>query len=249
MKKYIYILVTIILMSCNAKVMPDCLQNAGPLIQMEIPVLSFNKIIVFERVQLILKQAPEHTVVVETGEYLRDDIEVIVQNEVLLLKDHNGCNVTRDYGITKIYVSAPNITELRSSSELPILSDGVLEYPNLALVSEDFGAEGKYHTVGDFKLEVSCKEMNVVTNNLSHMFVSGTVENLNIGFYSGDSRFEGQNLIAQNITIFQRSSNDMILNPQASIKGEIRSTGNVILVNKPANVAVETFYKGRLFYE
>lgn len=249
MKKYIYILITIILVSCNAKVMPDCLKNAGPIIQMEIPVSPFNGIIVFERVQLILKQAPEYNVVVETGEYLRDDIEVIVQDGVLLLKDHNGCNIARDYGITKIYVSAPNITNLRSSSGLPILSDGVLNYPELALISEDFEAEGEYHTVGDFKLEVNCTNLNVVTNNLSHMFLSGAVENLDIGFYSGDSRFEGRNLIAQNITIFQRSSNDMILNPQASLKGEIRSTGSVIVVKKPPIVEVEAFYKGRLIFE
>ncbi|WP_163517319.1 head GIN domain-containing protein [Gelidibacter japonicus] len=249
MKKYIYILFAIVLLSCNAKVMPDCLQNAGPIIQMEVPVAAFSKIIVFERVQLILKEAPEHKVVVETGEYLRNDIEVKIEDDVLLLKDHNGCNITRDYGITKIYVSAPNITDLRSSTGLPILSDGVLNYPNLTLISEDFEAEDQYHTVGDFRLEVNCTNLNVVTNNLSHLFLNGTVENLEIGFYSGDSRFEGRHLIAQNIRIFQRSSNDMILNPQASLRGEIRSTGNVIVVNEPPIVEVETYYKGRLILE
>ena len=249
MKKYIYILLTLVLLSCNAKVMPDCLQNAGPIIQMEIPVSTFNKIIVFERVQLILKEAPEYKVIVETGEYLRDDIEVKIEDEILLLKDHNACNITRDYGITKIYVSAPNITDLRSSSGLPILSDGILNYPNLTLLSEDFDAEGEYHTVGDFILEVNCTNLQVVTNNLSHIYLNGTVENLEIGFYSGDSRFEGRNLVAQNISIFQRSSNDMILNPQASLRGEIRSTGNVIVVNEPPVVDVQTYYKGRLIIE
>lgn len=249
MSKYIYILLAITLISCNAKVMPDCLQNAGPRIHMDFPVSAFNEIIVFERVQLILKESPEHKVVVETGEYLRDDIEVKVEDGVLLLKDHNGCNISRDYGITKIYVSAPHISNLRSSSELPILSDGVLNYPNLTLISEDFGAEGQYHTVGDFILEVNCTELNVVTNNLSHMFLSGTVQDLTIGFYSGDSRFEGRDLIAQNVSIFHRSSNDMILNPQGSLKGEIRSTGHVILVHTPPIVEVESFYKGRLIFE
>ncbi|HUH29635.1 head GIN domain-containing protein [Gelidibacter sp.] len=249
MKKYIYILLTIVLLSCNAKVMPDCFQNAGPIIQMEIPVSTFSKIIVFERVQLILKEGPEHKVIVETGEYLRDDIEVTIEDDVLLLKDHNACNITRDYGITKIYVSAPNITDLRSSSGLPILSDGVLNYSNLTLMSEDFDAEGEYHTVGDFRLEVNCTNLQVVTNNLSHIYLNGTVENLEIGFYSGDSRFEGRNLVAQNISIFQRSSNDMIINPQASLRGEIRSTGNVIVVNEPPVMEVQTYYKGRLIIE
>ncbi len=81
------------------------------------------------------------------------------------------------------------------------------------------------------------------------MFISGTAENLLLESCSGDSRFEGRNLVVQNIQVFHRSSNDMIINPQASVTGEIRSTGNVILVNEPPIVDVKTFYKGRLKIE
>ena len=238
-----------VLLSCNGKNVPDCFQNAGAIVQKEFTVADFNEIIVFERVQLILKEAPEQKIIVETGEYLMDEIVVEVENGQLLLKDENGCNLTRDYGITKVYVSAPNIINIRSSTGLPILSEGILNYPDLTLISEDFGAEGLYHTVGDFRLEVNCTNLKVTTNNLSHLFLSGSVENLILGFYSGNSRFEGRHLIAQNILIFQRSSNDMILNPQLTLNGEIRSTGNVILVNKPPVVAVQTYYTGRLIVE
>ncbi|WP_027125789.1 head GIN domain-containing protein [Gelidibacter mesophilus] len=249
MKKFIYIIFPVLLLSCNAKVMPDCFQNAGPIIQMEVSVPEFNKIIVFERVQLILKDAPEQKIIIETGEYLRDEVTATVEDGELILKNTNGCNISRDYGITKIYVSAPNITQIRSSTGLPILSDGFLNYPKLVLFSEDFGAEDQYHTNGDFRLEVNCKELTVVNNNLSHMFLSGSVENLDIGFYSGNSRFEGRDLIAQNIKIFHRSSNDMILNPQASLIGEIRSTGDVILVHEPPVVNVQSYYTGQLIVE
>ena len=249
MKKLIYSSIVILLFSCNAKVMPDCFQNAGPLIQMELEVLAFSEIVVFERVQLILKEAPEQKITVETGEYLRDEIVVSVENDVLILKDNNGCNITRDYGITKIYVSAPHITSIRSSTGLPILSDGVLNYPDLTLISEDFGAEGLYQTVGDFRLEVNCKNLKVITNNSSHLFLNGTVENLDIGFFSGNSRFEGRHLMAQNINIFHRSSNDMIVNPEVSLTGEIKSTGHVIVVNRPPVLGVETYYTGRLILE
>lgn len=237
------------LLSCNGKNVPDCLQNSGDIIQKEVSVAEFNKIIVFERVQLILKHASQQQIIVETGEYLLNDIEVSVKDGQLLLVNKNSCNISRDYGITKIYVSAPNITEIRSSTGLPVLSEGVLNYPNLTLVSEDFEEADQYHTDGDFRLEVNCTNLNVINNNLSHMYLSGTVENLVIGFYSGDSRFEGRNLIAKNIRIFQRSSNDMIVNPQASLTGEIRSTGNVIVVNEPAIVDVQTYYTGHLIFE
>lgn len=249
MKKIIYMAMATILLSCNAKVMPDCLQNAGPIIQMEFDLPAFDRIVVFERVQLILKEASEQRIVVETGKYLRDDIKVHVEDGQLILRNNNGCNISREYGITKIYVSAPHITEIRSSTGLPILSEGVLSYPNLALISEDFEAEEEYHSDGDFRLDVNCDTLTVTNNNLSHLFIKGAVDNLVIGFYSGNCRFEGRELIAQNIRIFQRSSNDIIINPQASLTGEIRSTGNVLVVKKPPMVDVETFYTGRLIFE
>lgn len=249
MKKIGYIIFTFILLSCNGDKVPDCFQNAGDIIQQEFEVPTFNKITVFERIELIVTDEPIQKVIVESGEYLMNDIKVTVVNGRLILKNENACNLFRDYGLTKIYVSAPNITEIRNSSGLAVSSNGILNYPELMLVSEDFNEEDTFHTDGDFRMQVNCQNLNVVTNNLSKLFISGNVSNLFIGFYSGDSRFEGANLVAQNIEIFHRSSNDMILNPQQSLIGEIRSTGDVILVNEPPLLDVEVFYTGQLIIQ
>lgn len=249
MKKNIYILLTVLFFSCNGDKVPDCFQNAGDIIQQEFEVATFSKITVFERIELILTEASTETVTVETGEYLMNEIKVYVEEGRLILKNENGCNLTRDYGITKIYVSAPNITEIRNSSGLAMRSNGVLNYPRLTLISEDSVEEDAFHTDGDFHLQVNCQYIYVATNNLSNVFISGAVEDLLVRFYSGDGRFEGADLIAQNVEIFQRSSNDMILNPQQTLIGEIRSTGDVILVNEPPVLDVHQFYTGHLIIQ
>lgn len=249
MKNLIYIVVTIVLLSCNGDNVPDCFQNSGAIVQQEFELETFDKITVYERIELIVNDEPTQNVVVETGKYLLNDIEVKVENGTLILKNNNACNLTRDYGITKVYVSSPNLIEVRNSSGLTVSSDGVLNYSNLTLVSEDFNATYVTHTDGDFKLQVNCDRIDIVFNNLSRVFISGFVNNLFIGFYSGDARFEGANLIAQNIDIFQRSSNDMIVNPQQSLTGEIRGTGDVISINRPPIVEVEEFYTGKLIFE
>jgi hypothetical protein len=41
----------------------------------------------------------------------------------------------------------------------------------------------------------------------------------------------------------------MFVNPQRSIRGEIRSGGDVIAVFRPPVVEVEEFYTGRLIFE
>ena len=42
-----------------------------------------------------------------------------------------NCNFVRDYGLTKVYVTAPNVSEITNNSEFTVHSIGVLNYPNL----------------------------------------------------------------------------------------------------------------------
>jgi len=249
MKKFLYLILTVFLVACNGDNVPDCFQNAGAIVQEEFQVQSFDKIIVFERVELIIIQSDIQKVVVETGEHLMNDIKVNVVDGQLVLKNENACNLIRDYGITKVFVETPDLIQVRNSSGLSVRSIGYLNFPILTLISENHNNNEVTHTDGDFDLKFNGISLNISTNNLSNVFISGTVDNLFIGFYSGNGRFEGENLIAQNIEIFQRSSNDMILNPQQSITGEIRSTGDVILVNEPPIVNVQQFYTGELIIQ
>ncbi|HLT33179.1 MAG TPA: head GIN domain-containing protein [Aquaticitalea sp.] len=249
MRHIICLVVCCVMFSCNNDSAPDCFQNTGDIIELEFVVDAFDKITVFEGVELTVTDAPTQKVIVQTGEYLLSDVNVSVVEGRLILKDENGCNIAREYDVTKVFVSSPNITEIRNSSDFTVSSNGVLNYPNLNLLSENFGNEDLYSTIGDFNLQVNTTELRLSFNNLSTAYISGNVTNLFVGFYSGDSRFEGANLMAQNIQIYQRSSNDMMLNPQLSLTGEIRSTGDVILVNEPPFVDVQQFYTGQLIIQ
>jgi len=248
MKKLLYILTLALVFSCNSEDAGDCFQTSGSIIQQEIIVDAFTKILVNRDVELIVKEGVEYEVIIETGKNLLNDIEALIVDDELQLTDHNTCNYVRDYGITKIYVTAPNITEIRSSTQYDVSSSGILNYNSLTLISEDFNVPGSF-TVGDFRLAVNLTTMRIVTNNISSFYITGQTENLNIGFFAGAGRFEGENLIAQNVNVFHRGSNDMIVNPQQSLEGELRSTGDLISVNHPPIVDVEQFYTGQLIIE
>jgi len=247
MKKVVYLL-SLLIVSCNSEDANDCFQTSGNIIQQEIPVSSFERILVNRDIELIIKEAPNYKVTVETGENLLNDVEVEVRGNQLVLTDNNSCNYVRDYGITKIYIEAPNIIEIRTSSQYDVTSDGILNYDTLNLYSEDFNAENEF-TVGDFRLTINSDNLKIVSNNLSFFFIDGEVETLFVGFYAGASRFEGENLIAQNVTVFHRGGNDMVVNPRQSISGELRGTGDLISVNQPSIVDVERFYTGQLFFQ
>lgn len=248
MKKLIYILTLILVFSCNSEDAGDCFQTSGSIIQQEIIVDAFTKILVNRDVELIVKEGVEYEVIIETGKNLLNDVEALIVDDELQLTDHNTCNYFRDYGITKIYVTAPNIIEIRSSTQYDVSSNGILKFNSLTLISEDFNVPGSF-TVGDFRLAVNLTTLRIVTNNISSFYITGQTENLNIGFFAGAGRFEGENLIAQNVNVFHRGSNDMIVNPQQSLTGELRSTGDLISVNHPPIVDVEQFYTGQLIFE
>ncbi len=248
MTKIKYILILLLTFACDSENAADCFQKTGAIIQQDIAVDAFDKILVNRDIELIIKEGAEQKIIIETGENLLNDVKAKVVDGKLTLTDNNSCNYVRSYGITKIYITSPNITEIRSSTQYDISSNGVLTYPSLTILSEDFGAPDTF-TNGNFRLQIDNTTFRVVFNNLSNCFISGKTNNLNITFAAGTSRFEGRNLIAENVQLWNRSANDMIVNPQQEIKGKISGTGHVISVNKPPVVEVEEVYKGRLIFE
>lgn len=237
-----------ILFGCSNENAPDCFQNSGEIIQEEITLGDFTAITVFEGVKLVIKQSDTQKVVLETGEFLRNEVSLEVSENRLVIRDDNGCNFVRDFGLTTVYVSSPNISEIRSSTGFPITSDGILSYPSLTLFSESFIVPEAETTDGEFNIEVNSTNLNIVSNGIAFFDVRGTTQNFNVTFAAGDSRLHAVNLIAENMVLFHRGSNDMLVNPQQSLTGSIIGTGDVISFNRPALVEVETLYKGKLLF-
>ena len=123
MKKLIIICVLLVF-ACNSENAIDCFQTAGNIIQEEVEVPDFDRILVNRDIELIITQASEYKVTIETGENLLNDVKVEVIGNRLVLTDDNTCNYVRDFGITKLHVEAPNITEIRNSSQYEASSNG-----------------------------------------------------------------------------------------------------------------------------
>ncbi|WP_350290458.1 head GIN domain-containing protein [uncultured Croceitalea sp.] len=249
MKKGIfYISIVITLLSCNGDNVPDCFQNAGDIVRVEVEVSSFTNITVFENLNLVLKQGNEQRVEIETGEFLLNEITAVTEGSRLILRNENSCNYVRDYGLTTIYVTSPNIQEIRSSTGLLISSDGILNYPNLSLVSESFSNPETETTDGSFDLELTSETVSIVVNGIAYFKLSGTTTNFNVTIAAGDSRIEAQDLSSQNVSLNHRGSNDVFVNPQIRISGVIRGYGDVISFNRPPEIEVDEIFEGQLIF-
>jgi hypothetical protein len=247
MKKLFYFFTILILASCNSEKAGNCWQTAGEKIQKEFVVDNFTKIVVHDKIELIITQGPIQKLVVETGENLMPDIAVSVTDHRLIVINNNTCNFFRDYGITKVYVTSPNLTEIRNASEQNITATNTLTYPSIYLMS--LGDKRKYLAVGDFNLSIQNDKVKILSNGVATLHLTGTTTNLDIKFGNGNTRFEGENFKAKNITINQVSSNDMLIFPIESLTGSIHSVGDVISFNKPPIVDVDVQNSGQLIFK
>ena len=242
-----YAVLATVLWSCNGENAGDCFQLSGDVVQQQTAIEPFDTILVNEGIEMILREGPDHEVIVETGTNLLNEIYVTVDAGKLTLSNANGCNFFRDYAPATVYVTAPDITEIRSATSFDIRSEGMLTYPELHIISEDYA--GDYLNTGDFYLTINNTAFSITFNNLSNCFVSGETGSLNIGFFGGNSRFEGAALLATQVNIFHRSSNDIRVHPLDAITGDIYSTGNVIALHEPPVVNVTAHYKGKLVFQ
>ncbi|NQX77888.1 head GIN domain-containing protein [Gilvibacter sp.] len=242
------LLIVLTLLSCDSENAFDCFQTNGDRIEVNYEVAAFDRIRVRERIELVLKQGDHHEVRIVAGSNLLPDISAIVEDGELILRDANACNFTRDYQPTIAYVTSPNITVVSNQSGRTVRSDGVLQYPELSLKSEDFTENDRINVDGDFDMDLEVEELRILTNNLSNFFLRGSAMDAYVQIFSGDCRIEAQELIVQNLEVFHRGTNQMFVNPQQQISGEIRSVGDVICSNTPPVVEVTEFYTGRLIF-
>ena len=248
MKKTILIYILMIfLYSCDRNDALDCIQKRGDIVEETYELGAFTKIRVNRGVELMLQHGEGQNVRVKTGENLLSDIVVEVIEGQLIISDLNHCNFVRDDNITKAYVTSPDIEEIRCSTEYPIRSIGTLTYPNLTIFAENYQKPDVY-SVGDFNLTVDCEVLNVYSNGVSLFDIDGNARNLFVGFYSGVGRFEGKSLVADDVQIYHNGQNDILVNPQESLRAEIINTGNILSYNRPDSIDVTSIYHGDLIF-
>jgi hypothetical protein len=243
------LLLLVFCFSCSVDKLDTCFQAAGNRIEYSPNISGFSKIRIEGEVSLTIRQGAEYDIRIETGENLLDEISVYKEGDLLIIRDANYCNFTRDYGITHATVTTPSLSEIRNSASYDVMSDGVLNFDTLRLISNTTGMIEEVNKSGDFRLNINTNQLEVSANGQSVFYISGTATNATLSFTDELPRFEGADLHIGELQIFQRSANKMIVNPQEKISGKIFGTGDVISHTRPPIVDVEEFYTGRLIFK
>ena len=247
--KKISLLVVAFLLLVACEKPSDCGESSGAIVTKEVPVQPFKKIKVYRGIEVEITQGAIYKVEIVAGENFIGNVEVTQNGDQLIFKDEASCNWVRAYGMTKILVTTPTLEEVYSKTDRNISSNGVLTFPSLTFTAFDKDADGEAGAgTGDFILNVDNESLTINNNNVSRFYLSGQTNNGSFNFYFGDGRIEAEQLTIQNLYVYHRGSNDMIVRPMQSLTGTLNSTGNVILKNVPTLVDVAELYQGNVIY-
>jgi hypothetical protein len=247
MKKYLLFFSLLLLFSQCEKPY-DCVKSTGPTQSKVYDGLDFHKLIVNKRISVIITQGASNRVEVHAGENLINDIEVKTEGGTLTLTDNTSCNWVRDYGQTVVYITTPNLTDIYSKTEQTISSNGVLTFPNLHLVAMDDIDGYKGVGTGDYNIKINNDILSIENNDVSRYYITGTTNYLVVNFYENGGIFHGENLLANEINLFHRGSNDLFVHPINKISGGIFNVGNVYCYSHPPINTVVRHYRGRMIY-
>ncbi|HSJ11761.1 MAG TPA: DUF2807 domain-containing protein, partial [Gillisia sp.] len=122
-------------------------------------------------------------------------------------------------------------------------------FPTIWLRSFNQEKDKEIYTNGDFKLDLVSDYLRITGDNYSNFFLTGSTDYFNLYIADGDGRVESAGLISEVVEIQHRGTNKLFVNPQQELKGEIRSTGDVISINRPPVVNLPAYYTGKLIFQ
>jgi len=238
------IILAFLMLGCNSEEGPDCFKKQGEEITKSIAVEPFNQIYVSEGIELIVKESAEQKVKITAGKNLIHDIQFEVNEGILKIEDQNGCGMLRNISTARVMVETPELEKIYSATQFTVRSQGILHFPELTLetgIDEETASSL-------FEMQIENETLNINVNVSAVFKISGSTKNLNVNFWGANGRLEAENLEANHIAVFHRSTNDMIVKPLETVTGTLYSTGNLVLKNVPPVIEVEELYSGQVVY-
>lgn len=154
---FISLIIISILISCKKPENRTCLKSVGNIIEKEISLENYDKLILNEHIKYILVQDSTNKIILKGGGNLLNEIGVSLTDLTVELKNNNRCNFLRNY--EKVVEAEIHFTELMNIKIIgseTLTNKGIIKLNYFALTISD-GA-------GSVNLDI---DANVIVTNLT----------------------------------------------------------------------------------
>ena len=152
-------IVFILFSSCKKENMCDCIKRTGKISTVTREVPAFTRLFVEQDVNVFITQDSISEVKIEAGKNIEPLIETVVENGILIIRNHNRCNWARSYKEPlNVYIKSPGLTFIHSNG-----SGDIKSLNTITLDSFDVQLEGS----GNIELTINNSQI------ISHMYGIG----------------------------------------------------------------------------
>ncbi len=231
-----FVLLASSIFSCNKD---GCNLTSGSLANESRKVFPFNEIILFDKINLILKEDPVQTITIEANKNLLAGIKTDVSNAVLTIKNGNACTLLASPGQqVNVYISIPQLQQITDYGAGDVNSVNTFH-------ASEFTVDSWYGT-GTVKLDIITNQLNTyIRNNNAQIILSGQSISTNI-YCAAEGYINLFQLTSVNLYLNQRSVRDMDINVTGSLNADIVYKGNVFYKGNPAKIDSLITSSGRL---
>lgn len=194
---------------------------------------AFEKIKVSRGMNVYISQGDETSIVVEADQNLLDAIETKVEDNTL--KITTNANIRKSKS-KKVYITTPNISDIKSFAGSNVFSETVLESKNLELASS---------AGSNIKLTVKAGNLNVSASAGSNIKLDGTADSFT-GKATAGSNIKAEELAAKNCEARSNSGSNIWITAKRDFEGHASSGGNVFYYGNPNSVDVHSSSGGNV---
>ena len=230
MKKTILIFAAILIFGygCKKSDPSDCFKSTGKVMEESRDVGFFNKIVLYDNVNLHLTQGNTNQLTVKAGKNLMKKIVTETNGDsTLKIANLNSCNFIRSYKIpVDVYLTFTNLWDIEYHSVGTVDNTDTLRLDSLQINVREGG--------GDIRLCVNAFKLSTnLHNGTATMECSGKTGLLFV--YSGEfGLIDNRNLSAHMVYLRTKSSNDVYIRATHTLMATIMNIGNVYYYGNPS---------------
>lgn len=224
-KKFLFFtvcLMAILISSCGLtddEGLFDCVDGDGNIVSQELDLDDFSKIDLKIAGDVYVTQGDSQKVVVEAPQNVIHELDLDVRSERWEI-EFDDC--VKDYEI-KIYITIPEIKELRISGSGMIYGENDFNIGNLVL---------RVSGSGDIDIVANMEDLDAKISGSGKMKLEGEADKLELKI-SGSGDYRAFDLIAEDVDVEVSGSGDCEVTANDELDVEIRGSGDVYYKGEP----------------
>lgn len=234
-KTIIAIVTTLLFTSCNQINWPEKgIEGNGKIVKVKRTLdQSFDKIFISRGIELIIEQADENKMRIETDENIQDHIITeIIDNNLKIYTDTSLYSNTH----VKIYLNFQDLKEIHASSNSYVLNNKAFKIENLKL---------KTSSNASLKIKVIAKDLKTEASSGSQILLEGSTNNISAEASSG-SHINAEELSSINASAKASSGGEINFNTVDTLKAKASSGGDITYLSTPSKIEKKTSSGGTI---